>query len=222
MITLQIPMAESVMDDGANPVKQPVETGVEPPAPPSPPSALVPVTRPERRRVTGSQLRCPHCKSREMRPQPRKLWEFLIFFQPFQCGRCKKIQHRVKLSWRMPITLLLLAGLAFGSLELWRNPPAWLGRTGNNQAALDRARASAGGQLSAFEEMMVRRPKSTLSNANIIELTKAGMRPDVIIRLIRASNPDYDLRANAVIELKNAGVDESVLVAMIDQSYGVR
>ena len=46
------------------------------------------------------------------------------------------------------------------------------------------------------------------------------MKSEVIIRLIRASNADYDLRANAIIELKRAGVDESVILTMIDQSYG--
>ena len=55
-----------------------------------------------------------------------------------------------------------------------------------------------------------------------MELTKANVRPDVIVRLIRASNADYDLRANSVIELKKAGVDETVILAMIDQSYTPR
>ena len=117
--------------------------------------------------------------------------------------------------------LLTMGAIAAGGVELWNHPPNWVGNLDATQIPLPLPRGH-GGQLSAFEEMMVRRPKSTMGNSNVVELTKANVRPDVIVRLIRASNADYDLRANSVIELKNAGVDETVILAMIDQSYTAR
>ena len=63
----------------------------------------------ERKRAKeGNGLRCHYCKCREMRLQPREPWEFLLFLERYQCFRCKKSEHHVKLSWRMPITALLL------------------------------------------------------------------------------------------------------------------
>jgi cytochrome c-type biogenesis protein CcmH/NrfF len=61
-----------------------------------------------RRMKAGNGLRCHHCKCREMRLQPREPWEFILFLERYQCFRCKKSEHHVKLSWRMPITALLL------------------------------------------------------------------------------------------------------------------
>ena len=184
----------------------------------SPPSASAtpsPTEKPPRVRRSSHGLLCRHCNSREMRRQPRVGLELFSFFEPYQCGRCTKRQHRLELTWRIPAALMTLAVLGFGTYFLWNNPPnwppTWLGGTDATQS-LSRARASSGGQLSAFEEMMVRRPKSTIGNANILELTKANVRADV----------DFDLRANSVIELKKAGVDETVILAMIDQSYGSR
>jgi len=184
--------------------------------------------KPEKSRVrrtnTGALL-CRHCNSREMRKQPRVGWQSVSFFEPYQCGRCNKKQTRLQLSWRIPAGLVALVALSGGGWFLWNNPPAltdWLNGGGDTTQALARARAATGGQLSAFEEMMVRRPKSTMSNASVLELAKAGVRPDVIVRLIRASTVDFDLRAPSVVELKKAGVDEAVILAMIDQTYGSR
>jgi hypothetical protein len=40
--------------------------------------------------------------------------------------------------------------------------------------------------------------------------------------MIRTANADYDVSANAIIELKQAGVDQIVILAMIDASYNAR
>lgn len=185
-----------------------------------------PATAPEqapgtgrRRRSKDESLRCAHCRSLELHREPKSAANWLLFQTHYQCNRCNKHQNRFQLSGGSLLLILLLAGsIGGGSYLVWGS--TWLRQLVDPVQVLTQSRAPGGGQLSAFEEMMVRRPKSTLSNPNIVELSKAGVRSEVIIRLIRASNADYDLRANAIIELKRAGVDESVILTMIDQSYG--
>ena len=170
-----------------------------------------------RRRPADDVLKCAHCGSRELRRQPPGLANWLMFQVHYQCARCNKHEYRFQFSWGLPLLLTTMIGMATAGYMAWGN--RWFSQLDPVQA-LSQARATGGGQLSAFEEMMVRRPKSTLTNSSVVDLAKAGVRNEVIIRLIRASNADYDLRANAIIELKRNGVDESVILAMIDQSYG--
>jgi hypothetical protein len=87
--------------------------------------------------------------------------------------------------------------------------------------ALARARTDAGG-VSAFEELMIRKSRTTMDNAAIMKLWKARVSPIVIVKMIRTSIPDYDISANSIIELKQQGVDESVILAMIDATYNAR
>ena len=48
------------------------------------------------------------------------------------------------------------------------------------------------------------------------------MGTDVVLQLIRTSTPDYDVSASSIIELKQAGVEQSIILAMIDASYTAR
>lgn len=123
--------------------------------------------------------------------------------------------------------VLFLCLLAGGAFWLWRGRPGFLtdslGLQQQDQAeALARARATAGGQLSAFEQMMLNKPKASMDNATVLKLVKAGVSKDVVLQMIRTSNSDYDVSANAIIELKEAGVDQSIILAMISASYGTR
>jgi hypothetical protein len=92
----------------------------------------------------------------------------------------------------------------------------------NANEALARARSAAGGQLSTFEQMMIHKPRTTLDNAKILELSRAGVDANVIMQMIRTSIPDYDLSADSIIQLKQAGVNQVVILAMIDASYNAR
>lgn len=87
--------------------------------------------------------------------------------------------------------------------------------------ALARARNSAGA-LSTFEQLMINKPRSTMDNATVLKLWRAEVGTEVILQMIRTSNSDYDVSANAIIELKQAGVDQSIILAMIDASYRSR
>ena len=197
---------------------EPVEASV-PTAPVSASASRSVSASGRRRRTQDESLRCSHCRSLELRREPKSAANWLLFQTHFQCNRCNKHQKRFHLSGGSLLAITLLAGLIGGSTYLvWGSN--WRRQLVDSGQVFTQSRAPGGGQLSAFEEMIVRRPKSTLSNPNIVELTKAGVRTEVIIRLIRASNADYDLRANAIIELKRTGVDENVILAMIDQSYG--
>ena len=58
----------------------------------------------------------------------------------------------------------------------------------------------------------------TLSNATVIELVRAGLGPEAIIAKINASNGSYDTSTNALIQLKQAGVYDGVIAAMLQRS----
>ncbi len=60
--------------------------------------------------------------------------------------------------------------------------------------------------------------KKVLTNADVVKLEKAKMADDTIIRAIQHSKTNFDTSPDALIALKNAGVDESVIVAMLDSS----
>ncbi|HVS86613.1 MAG TPA: hypothetical protein VHF01_00175 [Candidatus Acidoferrum sp.] len=54
-----------------------------------------------------------------------------------------------------------------------------------------------------------------LTNADIINMTKQGFDPSLIVKDIRSSSTDFDTSPQALIDLKNAGVDKSVMEAML-------
>jgi hypothetical protein len=54
-----------------------------------------------------------------------------------------------------------------------------------------------------------------LTNADIINMTSQGFEAALIVRDIQSSSTDFDTSTQALINLKNAGVDKSVLEAML-------
>jgi hypothetical protein len=54
-----------------------------------------------------------------------------------------------------------------------------------------------------------------LTNADIINMTTQGFDPTLIVKDIQSSSTDFDTSPQALINLKNAGVDKSVLEAML-------
>lgn len=57
----------------------------------------------------------------------------------------------------------------------------------------------------------------TLSNKNVIELTKAGLSSDLIIAKINASSCKFDLSSTGLIDLKKQGIKDDVLAAMMNK-----
>jgi hypothetical protein len=174
--------------------------------------------------VTEARRLCKKCGSHELRRQQRGLADRVLSLQPYKCGRCAHVVTRLKLTWQAGLKFGLFAALIGVIVYFSLNPP--FQRLDNDpqnaNEALARARSAAGGQLSTFEQMMIHKPRTTLDNAKILELSRAGVDANVIMQMIRTSIPDYDLSADSIIQLKQAGVNQVVILAMIDASYNAR
>lgn len=89
-------------------------------------------------------------------------------------------------------------------------------------AALAAAQAAA---PQASPEPMAVAPASTnpaesetLTNKTVIDLVEAGLGAETIVAKIRTSKGGYDTSTTALIRLKQAGVPDSVMAAMLDRS----
>jgi hypothetical protein len=54
-----------------------------------------------------------------------------------------------------------------------------------------------------------------ITNADIVNMTKQAFDPSLIVKDIQSSKTDFDTSPQALIDLKNAGVDKSVMDAML-------
>ncbi|MGI8786787.1 MAG: hypothetical protein ACR2HG_03355 [Pyrinomonadaceae bacterium] len=66
----------------------------------------------------------------------------------------------------------------------------------------------------------VRAQNETVTNQEVISLTKAGLSKSIIINKIRTSKSNFNLSTDALIELKKAGVDDDVVAAMLQAKSG--
>jgi hypothetical protein len=57
----------------------------------------------------------------------------------------------------------------------------------------------------------------TLDNTTILNLTRAGLSVDLILKKISTSRPSFVVTADALVELKKAGVDDSIIALMMDR-----
>lgn len=57
-----------------------------------------------------------------------------------------------------------------------------------------------------------------LNNDGIVSLVKAGLGPETVVAKINASRGIYDTSTNALIQLKQAGVPDPVIAAMLNRS----
>ncbi len=57
--------------------------------------------------------------------------------------------------------------------------------------------------------------QKALTNADIVTMTKEGFAPSLIVKAIKTSSSDFDVSAQALVQMKNAGVDASVMEAML-------
>jgi len=54
-----------------------------------------------------------------------------------------------------------------------------------------------------------------LTNQDIVQMVRARLADSTILKAIQVSDADFDLSAAALVKLKNAGVSQSVIVAML-------
>jgi hypothetical protein len=170
---------------------------------------------------------CGHCLSRELRRQPRTLADKILSLQRYKCGRCSR--RETKLRGGPAAVLAFVLYLALIGAVVWLvvrpagNPFRGRAPEASGEAdALARARAATGGQLSSFDQLMMKKPTASLDNATILRLWRAHVGTSVILQMIKTSIADFDLGANSIIELRQAGVDESIILAMIDANGRVR
>jgi hypothetical protein len=179
--------------------------------------------------VQFTKLACSKCRTAELRMRKPSIRDRITSFYRYKCTRCGHTQMRFRFDACLPAALLLTAMLG-GAALLWANPPALLSfssaAAGNSSSvspqdrAVASARAANGGELSSFEQMMLRKSKPALDNATVLKLVRARVNEAVIVQLIHTSTADYDLGADSIIAMKQAGVSEQLLLAMINVTYG--
>jgi hypothetical protein len=71
--------------------------------------------------------------------------------------------------------------------------------------------------IAAFAAALLASPAvaEKMTNQSVIELTKAKMSDDVIVSAIQSGTPAFDTSAKGLVALKNAGVSDTVMKAII-------
>src|SRR5215212_11291017 len=62
---------------------------------------------------------------------------------------------------------------------------------------------------------------TTLTNASVVKLVRAGFKEKTVIAIINARPVNFDLTPDRLIELKKGGVPERVILAMIARAESV-
>lgn len=57
--------------------------------------------------------------------------------------------------------------------------------------------------------------QKALKNSDVVNMTKQGLDPGLIVKAIESSTTDFDISAQGLIDLKTAGVGQPVMEAMI-------
>ena len=168
---------------------------------------------------------CSKCESSEMRRLKRSMLQRLLSIQPFVCSRCKHRQSGFRFHWSVVPKALVGVTMLLGTVYLSENPPSFARQSpasGPSEAdALASARTSMGG-VSTIDQMLGKKPKARLDNAEILRLCRAKVSNNVILQMIRTSNGEYDVRTAAIISLREADVDQTIILAMIDSNYSAR
>jgi hypothetical protein len=63
-------------------------------------------------------------------------------------------------------------------------------------------------------------PPRAVVNADIVEMSRAGLAPSVLIAKIKSSECKFDTSPSALVELKEAGVADDVLMEMVRNPNG--
>ena len=60
----------------------------------------------------------------------------------------------------------------------------------------------------------------TMTNDEVISLAKAGLNPSLIVSKIRTSKSSFDLSTDGLIKLKQAGISDEIVTAMLEAKSG--
>jgi hypothetical protein len=73
---------------------------------------------------------------------------------------------------------------------------------------------------SAFGAQAQTKDEGPMTNAEVIKLVKAGFKEKTIVLIIASRIPNFDLSSDRMIQLKRAGVNENIIVAMLARQEG--
>jgi hypothetical protein len=73
---------------------------------------------------------------------------------------------------------------------------------------------------SAFGVQAQAKDEGPMTNAEVVKLVKAGFKEKTIILIIASRIPKFDLSSDRMIQLKRAGVNENIIVAMLARQDG--
>ena len=62
--------------------------------------------------------------------------------------------------------------------------------------------------------------QEVMDNSEVITLAKAGLNPTIIIGKIKTSKTNFDLSTDSLIKLKQAGVSDEIVAAMLEAKSG--
>lgn len=71
-----------------------------------------------------------------------------------------------------------------------------------------------------FAAAVVVPAQEKMTNDEVISLAKAGLSPQIIIGKIRSSQTNFDLSTDQLIKLKQAGVNDDIVAAMLEAKSG--
>ncbi len=108
-------------------------------------------------------------------------------------------------------TLALLGGTVY----FIQHPPAFLSGFTSTSGTDKPAR---GQRVMPAEQAPSQGQKTAMDNATILRLWNAKVSAEVILQMMRKSDANYDVSPSAIIALREAQVDEDVILAMINRS----
>jgi hypothetical protein len=66
-----------------------------------------------------------------------------------------------------------------------------------------------------FVPSLLAQTRKPLTNADIVNMTKQGFEPALIVKAVETSETEFDASAEGLVALKDAGVNQSVMEAML-------
>jgi hypothetical protein len=171
-------------------------------------------------------MKCHRCESSLMRIPRESLTTFLLSivgFYPYRCRRCATLTHR----WQrergasLAAFALLFAASSFSiGVLLWKKSPKPRAATPAPVSAPARGaepRFAVGRKGSTADPRVLtidmERP---LRNDEIVRLSRAGVSGNVILKAMSKMPHSFEVDAESLIRLTQAGVPPAIISSMID------
>ena len=172
-------------------------------------------------------LLCEKCGQSRLERRSRHGLIAVVFslagFFPHKCRKCNAKQYRLIGPFRLALAVLsTVASLAVvvnssGVIRRLRPEPRALSSVAPASEDALFASQLASGRVGAFEKLLAARRKQFLHNEDIALLLQSGIEREVVLKLIKASNPAFDISPAGILELRKAGADNAVILAIIDR-----